>query len=74
MLYYFYSDFWHTYSYIKANNNKAINEKIKWIKIMGDCFKFCKKYNYCSLYFIGWNIKISFIYTDECLKWDKPPQ
>ena len=37
-------------SYIKADNNKVINEKnIKWIKKINDCLEVCTKSNGCSL-------------------------
>jgi hypothetical protein len=39
-----------TNSYIKADDNKVINEKaIKWIKKMGDCLEVCIKQTGCSV-------------------------
>jgi hypothetical protein len=35
--------------YIKADNNKIINEKsIKWVKKMGDCLEVCTRSNGCG--------------------------
>ena len=40
----------YTNSYIKADDNKVINEKnIKWIKKMGDCLEVCTKSNGCVI-------------------------
>jgi hypothetical protein len=40
----------HTNSYIKADDNKVINEKnIKWIKKMSECLEVCTKSNGCVI-------------------------
>ena len=38
------------YHYIKADDNKIINEKaISWIKKMGECLEVCSKSTGCTL-------------------------
>jgi hypothetical protein len=38
-------------TYIKADNNKIINEKyIKWIQKIDECLEVCTKSDGCSLY------------------------